>query len=151
MSDDHKPRRPLESSLYRTDVSGQRARVDAPKAHERDTARALGGRVQKASGALSWAKGDVKDIVGGTFEFLTECKTTVGKSLRIEAEWLNKITSEAGEARYPALAIRFQKKVLEELTSKMWHKQGQRVVTAEADWVAIPRSVFQRMLEELES
>jgi hypothetical protein len=77
-----------------------------------------------------------------------ECKTTVGKSLRLEAAWLNKITSEAEDLlKTPFLAIRFSRRVLEELASVAWRKGGKPVVVAEEDWIAVPRSAFVKMLE----
>jgi hypothetical protein len=110
----------------------------------------LGGRRQKGSGSRYDAKGDVANVGAGLFDFHGECKTTEGKSLRLEAQWLNKITSEAHDLlKYPFLAIRFRRRVLDELASKLWNKLGKPVTTAEQDWIAVPRSVFVRMLSEL--
>ena len=120
--------------------SGKAARDRKPKRHERATAKALGGRVQPGSGAKTGFKGDVRDVSTPLQEFLIECKRTEDQSLRVEARWLNKITTEAGPDREPALAIQFETNVLRRLT-----RPDQ--VTAEADWVAVPRSVFKRLLE----
>lgn len=122
------------------EVSGHVARHRKPKQHERDTAKALGGRVQPGSGAKDGFKGDVREVATPLCEFLLECKRTEDQSLRLQAKWLNKITSEAGLDREPALAIQFEAKVLRRLT-----EPGQ--LTAETDWVAVPRRVFKRLLE----
>ena len=143
-------RKPLRSRFTAPDADRRRAQDRAPKVHETSTAKALGGRVQKASGAKYDAKGDVGMVEGGRFDFHGECKTTEGLTLRLEAQWLNKITSEA-EALFktPFLAIRFRRRVLDELASKLWQKLGKPVTTAEKDWIAVPRSVFVKMLDEL--
>lgn len=120
--------------------SGKAARDRKPKRHEKATAKALGGRTQPGSGAKSGFKGDVRDVATPLTEFLVECKRTEDQSLRVEARWLNKITTEAGPEREPALAIQFDETVMRRLT-----QNGQ--VTAEADWIAIPRSVFKRLLD----
>jgi len=122
------------------ETSGKAARARKPKAHEKDTAKALGGRCQPASGSKDGFKGDVRGVSTQLTEFLVECKRTEDQSLRLQARWLNKITTEAGLTREPALAIQFEPDVLRRLT-----EPGQ--ITAEPDWVAIPRSVFRRLLD----
>jgi len=122
------------------EVDGRAARNRKPRKHERDTARALGGRVQPGSGAKQGFKGDVRDVSTPLVEFLLECKRTEDQSIRIQARWLNKITTEAGPDREPALAIQFEPSVLQRLA-------GPDQMTAEADWVAVPRSVFRRLLD----
>jgi len=145
-----KKRPPLHGPYGGDDADGRRARHKAPRAHEESTAKALGGRRQKGSGSRCDAKGDVAHVGAGLFEFHGECKTTQGKSLRLEAQWLNKITSEAADLfKYPFLAIRFNELVLGRLASELWRKLGKPVTTAEQDWIAIPRSVFVKMLDEL--
>jgi len=91
---------------------------------------------------MKGAKGDVRDVASGLFKFLIECKRTKGQTLQVQGMWLNKITAEAGVLEEPALVIRFDPDVLKRMT-----QPGQ--VVAEADWVAIPRSVFRRMLDAL--
>lgn len=148
MRDEKRP--PLRGAHTRDDADRKRRHHKAPKKHEESTAKALGGRTQKGSGSRYDAKGDVADVDGGRFDFHGECKTTEGMSLRLEAQWLNKITSEAADLfKYPFLAIRFRKRVLDELTSKLWQKLGKPITTAEEDWIAVPRSVFVKMLDEL--
>lgn len=121
-------------------VSGKAARHQKPRKHERDTALALGGRVQPGSGSKQGFKGDVREVATLMMEFLIECKRTEDQSLRLQASWLNKITTEAGPDQEPALAIQFEAEVLRRLT-----QPGQ--LTADADWVAVPRRVFRRLLE----
>ena len=119
--------------------SRRRAQHRNPKLHEKATAEALGGRTQKASGAMYDAKGDIADVSGGRFDFHGECKTTEGKSLRLEAQWLNKITSEAEALlKEPFLAIRFRQQVLDELASKLWCKLGRPAKTAERCGQTLP-------------
>jgi len=143
-------RPPLKTFYTCDDADRKRRHHKAPKKHEESTAKALGGRVQKASGSCFDAKGDVACVEGGCFEFHGECKTTENMSLRLEAQWLNKITSEAEDLhKCPFLAIRFRQRVLDELASQLWRKLGKPVTTAEQDWIAVPRSVFVKMLEEL--
>lgn len=126
--------------FIRDEVDGKAARDRKPKRHERATAKALGGRTQPGSGSKAGFKGDVRDVATPLNEFLVECKRTEDQSLRVQARWLNKITTEAGITREPALAIQFEPDVLRKLTTP-----GQ--LTAESDWVAVPRSVFKRLLD----
>ena len=143
-------RPPLRGAHTRDDADRRRRHHKAPKRHEESTAKALGGKRQKGSGSRYDAKGDVAGVEAGLFDFHGECKTTEGKSLRLEALWLTKITSEAADlSRYPFLAIRFRKRILDELTSALWRKLGKPITTAEQDWIAVPRSVFVKMLGEL--
>jgi len=125
----------------------KRATQLKPKRHERDTARALGGRRQAASGSRPGAKGDVRDVEAQGLEFLTECKTTDGaKSLRLEARWLVKIFNEARElGQFPMLAVRFDAEVLDAIAREMWIEHHRPFKPPEGDWVMIPRSVFVRL------
>lgn len=68
----------------------KKVRKKKSMAQERRIAGAVGGRRQKASGALPGAKGDVRSI-----ELLNECKRTDKKSISITIEYLEKITKEA--------------------------------------------------------
>ena len=70
---------------------------------ERKLAEDLGGRRQAGSGAMPWAKGDVR--VRGKFR--VEHKMTEAKSYRIEREVLDKIRIEAEGSEVPALVIMF--------------------------------------------
>lgn len=154
MRDDRRPQ--LQVVRSRSDAGRRRACQEAPRRHEESTAKALGGRRQKGSGSCYDAKGDVAGVEAGRFDLHGECKTTTGKSLRLEAAWLNKITSEAEALlKTPFLAFRFNRKVLEELASAVWRAGGKPVQVAEEDWIAVPRSAFVKMLavcgEEFES
>ena len=87
------------------------------------------GKRVTGSGRSMYAKGDVK-----TGEFLIECKFTDKASLSIKGEWLKKITAEAHAiGKDPALAIQINGVDARGLM--------------EADWVAIPMSVFKRLTE----
>lgn len=100
-----------------------------PKAHEDRIAKAVGGRRVPGSGSSMFAKGDVNED-----SFLIECKLTEAGSLRVKQSWLEKITSEAeAQGKMPALAIEIQ--------------GGDRRL-AERDWIAVPRSVFRRLLDK---
>ena len=120
--------------LLRGDEDRKRAQQKKPKRHEKDTASKLGGRVTPASGAIESIKGDVDGVEAHAFAFLVECKRTEKKSLSVKVAWLDKITREAHvqPGREPALALQFE-----------------NLQDAEEDWVAVPRSVFVRILSLL--
>jgi len=100
-----------------------------PTAQEDRIAEAVGGKRVPGSGASQYAKGDVSED-----DFLIECKLTEAGSLRVTQKWLEKITAEAeAQDKMPALAIEIQ--------------GGERRL-AERDWIAIPRSVFTRLLDK---
>lgn len=71
--------------------------------HERELAEKVGGRVQKASGALSGYKGDVrkKGLLRG------ESKETTKNSFVLKREILDKIRGECEGSEQPFLYIRF--------------------------------------------
>ena len=129
-------------SLLRPDDAKRKAVHVAPKRHERAIAQRLSGRQTPASGALPCAKGDVRGVEAGCFEFLVECKTTQRNRLRLEPKWLAKITAEAGPTRVPAIAIRFREEVISEHALKY-------CAETEADWVLIPMSIFERIQSAL--
>lgn len=85
------------------------ARSQNQRRSQRQEARAaasLGGRVQPGSGAMPFAKGDVR-VVG---QVRAECKTTSAQSYGLKlAEW-RKIQSEAiqGGGEMPVMQIEFQ-------------------------------------------
>ena len=98
-----------------------------PKVQENRVAREVGGKRQPGSGSSVYAKGDVD-----ANDFLIECKQTKNKSIRIESKWLAKISREAfAVGKDPALSIDIK---------------GQEDEFCERDWVAIPMSVFKRLL-----
>ena len=106
-----------------------------PKAQETKVAAQVGGRRQPGSGAFD-AKGDVRK--GGDFPLVVECKRTSGqKSIRLEAEWLAKVTREAhARDAYPALSIEFDDEVTRAMPG-----------APESTWVALPLTVFRALLE----
>ena len=96
-------------------------------AQEKRVAKSVGGRRQKASGALPGAKGDIRSV-----ELLGECKRTDKKSISITLEYLAKITQEAGYYnKIPCVAI--------EIASppKFVNK----------DWVLLPAGFVQELME----
>jgi uncharacterized protein (AIM24 family) len=62
-----------------------------------------GSRVQTGSGALPWAKGDVRK----KGKFRAECKFTRAKSYSVTIETLNKIRSECASDETPVLDLQF--------------------------------------------
>ena len=96
-----------------------RQRRRAVTRQERETAKLIGGYVQKASGALSYAKGDVrlKGVLRG------EMKSTEKKSFILKRAVLDKIRSECLGAEKPFLTVRF----INPLT-----------MATEDEWVVIP-------------
>ena len=110
-----------------------------PTTQEQETnvAGALGGRPQPGSGSSDYAKGDVKQGESAadfqSNRFLIECKQTIHASLRIEGKWLAKITREAAQAgREPALEFEIH---------------GCDDPMLEREWVAVPMSVFRRLID----
>lgn len=108
-----------------------------PKEHERRVAAEVGGRKQRGSGAFD-DKGDVARS-DRSFPLLVECKRTSGqKTLRLESDWLAKITREAHAINaYPALSIQFDEEIVRVLPG-----------APEATWVALPLSVLRGLLEK---
>ena len=109
-----------------------------PQAQEKKVASALGGRKQPGSGAFEGHKGDVRKK-GGDFPLLVECKRTSGqKTLRVDSNWLAKITSEAHAVNsYPALSIEFDEEIMKAHPG-----------SPESTWVALPLSVLRGILEK---
>lgn len=105
------------------------------KKQEARVAKTVGGKVQAGSGNSVYAKGDVKQQSEEAMDlerFLIECKHTQKKSLSIKGEWLSKISREAIAAgKMPALSFEIA---------------GNDDRMVEHDWVAIPMSVFKRLL-----
>jgi len=125
--------------------------VKAPRRHEKETAQSLKGRRVVASGALPGRPGDVDEVAAGWIDFLVECKTSEDASITVPVSWLNKITTEAGPARAPAIALRFSREALVAAAKARTAAQMGKPPTlaAEADWVLVPRSVFRRMQEAM--
>jgi hypothetical protein len=128
-----KPMTTRRSSLERR-ASEPADRKDVSARHEAVTASALGGKVQRGSGATERHKGDVK-----TPTLLVENKTRLpdakdgARSITIKGAWLEKITLEAmAIGRDPALAFEIP---------------GISDPLVEKRWVAVPESVMARFLE----
>jgi Holliday junction resolvase len=114
-----------------------------PKKQERKVAKAVSGRRQPGSGAFEGHKGDVRRDDAG-FPLLVECKRTEKLSFRLEVSHLTKITNEAlTGGRHPALAIQFDEQIVRGVAGHRGEDP------ASTDWVAVPLSTFQAMLEAL--
>lgn len=138
--------RTVPSSHRPDETNKKKSHKVKPKAQERKVASVVGGRRQPGSGSHEFAKGDVRrdgDSLLTDFPLLVECKRTSGKkSISVKAQWLAKITNEANEVhRHPALAIQFDKEVMDELA-----KNG---TPTEADWIAFPATTVQAIFEAL--
>lgn len=74
---------------------------------EKTVAKAVGGNVQKNSGATDFAKGDI--ITSGRNSFLLECKTktSASESISIRKEWFEKNRQECLLTGTPHQAIVF--------------------------------------------
>lgn len=116
----YEPRRP-KPNYFDRDMKRPKS-----KKQEDRVAKKLGGKRQKASGALPFHKGDVK-----TVELLIEAKRTDNASMSIKREWLEKITMEAAvSSKTPAVSIEF------EGTHPLVDK----------DWIMVPSRFFQELL-----
>lgn len=74
---------------------------------EKSVSKAVGGNVQKNSGATDFAKGDV--ITSGKNSFLLECKTktSASESISIKKEWFEKNKHECLLTGTPHQAVVF--------------------------------------------
>lgn len=70
---------------------------------ELQLAEEAGAKVQKASGSLPWAKGDVRK----KGKFRAECKQTRAQSFTVTRATLNKIRSECSFDEVPILDVEF--------------------------------------------
>jgi len=133
---------PIMPNLLRKDLDYAHATFGISKVHEASVARTFGGRITVGSGNKE-DKGDVK-VKSGAHDILFECKATNGATMRIKAAWLVKITEEAGFNRIPALCVKFMGYVLDNISMAKYHRR----VKVEEEWVAVPKSVFDRLLRE---
>ena len=76
-------------------------------AQEKAVSKAVGGKVQKNSGATAFDKGDV--VTSGKNSFLLECKTkiTASESISIKKDWFEKNRQECLLTGTPHQAIVF--------------------------------------------
>jgi hypothetical protein len=74
---------------------------------EKSVSKAVGGKVQKNSGATDFAKGDV--VTSGRNSFLLECKTKTSSSnsISIKKEWFEKNKQECLLTGTPHQAVVF--------------------------------------------
>ena len=99
------------------------------KKHENDVAKRSGGHRRAASGAAPGKPADTIDQV-----YLRECKSTKGRGMTINGEWLSKIVQQAlPRCQTPLIELRFD---------------GQEAPTP-TDWVLIPAQEFEILLERL--
>lgn len=96
---------------------------------ERELAEATGGKQQRGSGALPWAKGDVR----ARGRYRAECKFTKARSYVVKRSILDKISSECSFGEVPVLDIAFV------------DSSG---MTADR-WVAVPYSCWEKLCESL--
>lgn len=133
MSDDPKPKT-FDPNYNRSKKSQK---------HEKRLADGLGGRTLRQSGAAPVSKW-AKKLGGGhvseqgdfrTDDFLIEHKSTEKGSMSLKREWLNKVREGAERsARDPAVIITFD-----------------RGLQKHEDWVLLPRSVFDKLMNNQES
>lgn len=119
---------PIDVRVEQTDITKGRRTPDKrirrrSQRQERKLAEDSGGRVQKGSGCLPWAKGDVRKR--GVFR--GESKFTTAQSFSLKRALLDKIRSECEGQEYPLLDIEFI------------NKGTQR---SEDRWVAVPYEVW---------
>lgn len=91
-------------------------------------AKKIGARLHVASGALS----QKADMTKG--DFVIEAKATQAQTLKVEYSWLTKVSKEAVSVnKSPALLMQFV-----DLNGK---------AKRNGDWIAIPASLFNELLE----
>ena len=101
------------------------------KISEKKVSKSLGARLTPNSGAMNSAKGDAS--LGS---YLLEMKSTNMQSIALKLEWLNKISKEAlDQNKIPGVVISFV------------DGQGNPVSKFNSEWVCIPKSVFQEVVE----
>jgi len=97
--------------------------------------KSLGARMQPGSGNMAGAKSDAR--LRAKYKFRIECKSTVNKTMALEAAWLTKISYEASATgEIPALTVSFV------------DPQGKLRLERDSEWVAIPMWAFQQLIEE---
>ncbi len=99
---------------------------------EKKVAKRMGARLRPNSGAMEGAKGDM--TLGN---FLIEAKSTQAGGINLQLTWLRKIVREVRTTgQDPALVILFT------------DVEGNP--RRDGEWVAVPRKVFERLVEGLE-
>jgi hypothetical protein len=121
---EHDPKKPSGGSLGSDKTSRKKIEND----REKDLAEKLGGFRKPASGAFQGMKGDI-----ALDDLLMDSKSTVGELMSIGRKDVMKITKEAeGDGKDPALIL-------------TWINMP---TTVEREWVAVPISVFMRMMNK---
>lgn len=99
---------------------------------EKRAAKALGAKLHRGSGS---GRGSKSDASLQTFRL--EMKSTMTATLALEMAWLVKITKEALEhGQTPAVVVSFV------------DPNGQLRLKQYAEWVLLPRAVFQELTSE---
>lgn len=120
---EHTPKKPVGGPL-----GSHKDRKAIENDRERYLADKLGGFRRPASGAFEGMKGDIS-----LDSLLMDSKSTVGELLPIGRKDIMKITKEAeGDGKDPALVL-------------TWVNMAS---TVEREWVAVPLTVFMRLLEK---
>lgn len=105
---------------------------------EKRLAKATGSRLTPASGALKGAKGDMVRKAAKA-SYLVEAKSTTGKTLALENDWLIKIAMEAGgSGKVPMLVVSFV------------NSDGKPRTPRNAEWALLPLWALQELIEEAE-
>jgi hypothetical protein len=108
---------------------------DSGRKSEKRTLKSMGAKPQPASGAMAGAKSD--GILKKGQNFRLELKSTTAQTLKLEREWLEKISQEAlGHRQVPALVLSFV------------DEEGKPAMKRNAEWVAIPKHIFEELTNE---
>ena len=101
---------------------------------ERRVAKGMGARLHAASGAMAGLKSDASLTED---RFRLEMKSTVKKSITVEAGWLTKIAEEAlSHGQRPAVVLSFVK------------ADGKPALPYHSEWVVLPKEVFKELLDK---
>jgi hypothetical protein len=121
------PRKPQPRWLDANQTQKRKANT-----HEKRIAAVMGGKRLPRSGGTHWSKWD-KTTEGGdiaTVDFLIEHKHTVGESIGVKREWLEKVRTDAKRRRQsPAIVLTFDNGSTPE------------------DWIVLPLFVFEQLQE----
>lgn len=98
---------------------------------EKRVASSLGARLHPASGAMQGAKSDASKG-----KYRMEMKSTICKSVFVEMGWLTKITKEALSHGQVAIVV-----------VSFVDLQGKPVMKENAEWVMMPKAVFQELTD----
>lgn len=105
-----------------------RGKGHAGRKSEKKVAKSVGAKLRPGSGSIVGAKGDMVKH-SQEQKWLLEAKSTVASSIRLELDWLRKISSEALETNAAPM-----------LTLSFTNGDGSPVEGGE--WVAIPKRLL---------